>query len=428
MSLSSNIARKIKADRLNGIAESVWNEFIRLATEHKPLNLGQGFPDFAAPEFITDALVKATTNENIFLNQYTRGFGHPRLVNVLGELYSSLINRRIDPSDEILITSGAYQALYSTFMALVDKDDEVILIEPFFDCYEPMVRMAGGRPVFVPLRCSKDVSKQTVSSSQWYLDLEELESKINAKTKLLVINTPHNPIGKIFSKSELEKISDICIKHDLIVIMDEVYEWIFYQGSKHFRMVSLPDMWNRTITIGSAGKTFSVTGWKIGWAYGPKHLIRPLQLLHQNCVYTCPTPIQEAIAIGFEQELLRMRNPDSYWAELARSLETKRNRMVDILESIQMYPTVPEGGYFIVADFSNLAHKMDLSSETGTDDYRFVKWMTKNQKIQMIPMSAFYSVQNQHLAKNLVRFCFIKKNETIERASDILSKFVQTLH
>lgn len=344
-------------------------------------------------------------------------------MNALSKLYSQLIGRQIKANSEILVSAGAYEALYCAFLGLVNPGDEVIIIEPYFDCYDPMVRLAGGKSVFVPYRLNETKLQQpnaSISSSDWLLDPVELESKFSAKTKMIVLNTPHNPLGKVLSRAELEFIGSLCRKYDVIALMDEVYEWLVFDGKQHVRMASLPGMWDRTITVGSAGKTFSVTGWKLGWAYGPEQLMRPLQLIHQNTIYTCPTPTQEAVAVGFETELARFGQPDSYWVQLSAMLQAKRDKMAAFLTQAGMRPTLPEGGYFMLADFSALEKKLDFSSEAvGTKDYRFVKWMTKNRKLQGIPPSAFYSEANAHLVQNFVRYCFIKKDETLDEAEKI---------
>lgn len=414
------------AQRIAGMEESVWIEFGQLALEHKPLNLGQGFPDFAAPDHVTKGLADATTSKNVLLNQYTRGFGHPRLVNALSKLYSKLINRPLDPLKELLVTIGAYEALFCAIQGHVNPGDEVIVIEPFYDCYGPMIEMCGGVPVYIPLK-PKRTGKST-SSGDWALDPDELAGKFSSKTKAIIVNNPNNPLGKVYTRSELEMIAELSKKHNVLVIMDEVYEWLIYRGNKHVRMATLPDMWDRTVTIGSAGKTFSVTGWKLGWAYGPEPLIRNMQILHQNCVYTCPTPIQEAVATSFELELQRLDKPECYFNELPAQLEAKRNLIVKYLEDVDMDPVVPEGGYFIIADFSKLGGKINFDSGTKeTKDYKFAKWLLKEKKLSGIPPAAFYSSQHKQLASNYIRFCFIKEDENLMKAGDILKNLKKSL-
>ncbi|OQR78737.1 kynurenine--oxoglutarate transaminase 3-like [Tropilaelaps mercedesae] len=316
------------AQRVCGMGESVWVEFGQLALENKPVNLGQGFPDMPPPECVARPLREAVAKgADFMLHQYARGFGAPRLVNALAALYGKLLEREINPNTEVLVTVGAYEALFCVFMGFVNPGDEVIIIEPFYDCYEPMVQMAGGTPVFIPLRLKN--SSGEISSADCALDRTELESKFSNKTKLIVVNTPHNPLGKVFSKDELTVIADLCKKHDVIAVMDEVYEWIVYGGAKHVRMC-----------------------WKTGWAYGPANLMRALQLVHQNSVYTCPTPIQEALAVALEVETAKIGKEDSYWKSLAAELEPKRDRICNFLRSVGMNPTIPEGGYFLIADFS----------------------------------------------------------------------------
>ncbi|ENN81018.1 hypothetical protein YQE_02572, partial [Dendroctonus ponderosae] len=337
-------------------------EYIQLAMEYKPLNLGQGFPDYPPPEYITDALMQVASDGN--LHQYTRGYGHPRLVQAIAKLYSKLIGRELNPQTEVLTTLGAYEALYAAITGHVDVGDEVIIIEPFFDCYEPMVRYAGGIPRFIALK-PKSTDGTTLSSSDFVLDKTELESLFNQKTKAIILNTPNNPLGKVFTLEELTLIANLCKKHNVLCISDEVYEWMVYEPNKHIRIATLPGMWDRTITIGSAGKTFSVTGWKLGWAYGPSNLLFNIQMIHQNSVYTGCTPIQ---------------------------------------------PIVPEGGYFMMADWTPLEANVDLSSESDQyKDYRFTKWMTKNVGLQGIPPTAFYGVEHKPLGENFVRYCFIKE-------------------
>nr|APA34035.1 seminal fluid protein [Nilaparvata lugens] len=408
-------------DRYKTVGNSVWNEFTQLAIEHKPLNLGQGFPDFPAPDYVTKALADVAAGEEALLHQYTRGFGHVRLVNALSKLYSKLIGRPIDAFSEILVTSGAYEALFSSIGGHTRPGDEFIIIEPFFDCYEPMVLAAGGKPVYIPLRPKSTTGNGPTTSADWVLDPDELASKFNSNTKAIILNTPLNPLGKVFTVDELTTIANLCKKWNTLCISDEVYEWMTYKPNKHVRIATLPGMWERTITIGSAGKTFSVTGWKLGWAYGPANLMENLRIVHQNCVYTCPTPIQEAVARSFELEMTRLDSPDCFFNEISAILEPKRDFLVNALTHIGMKPVIPEGGYFVVADWTPLENSVNLSKETDKyKDYRFAKFLTKNISLQGIPVSPFYCEQHKPLASNLIRFCFIKKDENLQKAAKLL--------
>ncbi|XP_060058280.1 kynurenine--oxoglutarate transaminase 3 isoform X2 [Erinaceus europaeus] len=367
-STSAAMSLKFKnTKRIEGLDKNVWIEFTKLAADPSVVNLGQGLPDISPPAYVKEELSKVAMVDN--LNQYTRGF--------------------------------------------------VIIIVPFYDCYEPMVRMAGATPVFIPLR-SKPVNGKRWSSSDWTLDPQELESKFNPKTKAIILNTPHNPFGKVYTKEELQVIADLCIKYDTLCISDEVYEWLVYTGNKHLRIATFPGMWERTVTIGSAGKTFSVTGWKLGWSIGPEHLIKHLQTVQQNTIYTCATPLQEALAQAFWIDIKRMDDPECYFNSLPRELEVKRDRMVHLLESVGLNPIVPDGGYFIIADVSSLdADLSDLKNEEPYD-YKFVKWMTKNKKLSAIPVSAFCDSETKLQFEKLVRFCFIKKDSTLDAAEEII--------
>ncbi|KAF7655234.1 hypothetical protein LDENG_00058930 [Lucifuga dentata] len=414
-----NMARRLHARRTEGIDKNVWVEFTQLATEYKAVNLGQGFPDFPPPKYIQEAFCKAVSG-GCSMHQYTRAFGHPPLVKILAKFFSRIVGHEIDPFDDILVTVGAYQALFCTFQALIDDGDEVIIVEPFFDCYQPMVQMTGGKSVCVPLRPKVGDSK-TLSSGDWVLSAEELESKFTPNTKAIVINTPNNPLGKVYKREELQMIADLCIKHDVLCISDEVYEWLSYDGAKHVKIASLPGMWERTITIGSAGKTFSATGWKVGWAMSSGHIIKHLKTIHQNSVYHCATAAQEAVAHGFEKEYKLLGTPESYFHQLPEMLHHKRKKLAVCLESVGLQPIMPEGGYFMMADISSV--KVDLndpSTEGESYDFRFVKWLIKEKGLATIPVSAFYSPAHSKDFDKYIRFCFVKEDSTLNAAEDIL--------
>ncbi|XP_056647618.1 kynurenine aminotransferase-like isoform X1 [Diorhabda sublineata] len=427
MKMSEINQKFVLPQRYTGSEPSVWTEYIQLALDYKPLNLGQGFPDEFPPKYVTDTLVEVAKDRSDYtIHQYARGFGHPRLIKALAKLYSKLIGRQINERTEILVCIGGYEALFSAISGHTDVGDEVIVIEPYFDCYEPMIKYAGGIPRFIPLR-PKEVSGRLLSSADWVLNKEELESLFNEKTKMIIVNSPNNPLGKVFSMEELTFIADLCKKWNVLCLSDEVYEWMVFKPHKHIRIATLPGMWERTITIGSGGKTFSVTGWKVGWVYCPENLMKNLHIVHQNSVYTGVTPVQVATAIAFEIEMERMESDDCYFVSLARELEAKRDYMVNFLVDIGMKPTIPDAGYFMLADWSALESKVDMNSENDKyNDFRFTKWMTKNVGLQGIPPSAFFSSPNKYLAEHCVRYCYMKKTETLKQAEDILKQWKAT--
>ncbi|XP_029024530.2 kynurenine--oxoglutarate transaminase 3 [Betta splendens] len=416
------MSRQLHARRTVGVDKNVWVEFTQLVAKYKVVNLGQGFPDFCPPQFIRDAFCEAVQG-GPSMHQYTRAFGHPRLVKSLAKVFSGIMQHEIDPFEDVLVTVGAYEALFCAVQALIDEGDEVIIVEPFFDCYYPMVKMTGAKAVYVPLRPKRE-GGAALSSGDWVLSAEELASKITPRTKAIVINTPNNPLGKVYKTEELRVIADACVRHDMLCISDEVYEWLTYDGAKHVKIASLPGMWERTITIGSAGKTFCATGWKVGWAIGSGHVMKHLKTVHQNSVYHCATAAQEAVARGFERELEVFGTARSYLQQLPAAMSAKRDKLAACLQSVGLQPVMPEGGFFMIVDISSVeANFSDESCKDEPHDFRFVKWLIKEKGLGTIPVSAFYSPEHREEFEKYIRFCFVKEDSTLDAAADILRKW-----
>eukprot|EP01095_Lingulamoeba_sp_RSL-Kostka_P017364 TRINITY_DN8953_c0_g1_i1.p1 TRINITY_DN8953_c0_g1~~TRINITY_DN8953_c0_g1_i1.p1 ORF type:complete len:421 (+),score=127.50 TRINITY_DN8953_c0_g1_i1:70-1332(+) len=397
--------------RISDFSDSVWDTISELVIKNKATNLGKGFPNFPPPQFVLDSASQAVQED---FNQYTRSLGHSNLVNTLSKVFSPLHKRTIDPNTEIITTVGGAESLYCAFQSLLNEGDEAILIEPAFDFYYDQIKITGGVSVGVPLKFTPNDDDDKYSSSDFTLDFDVLEQKITNRTKCIVLNTPHNPTGKIFSLEELEKLSEIAIKYDLIVISDEVYEWMTYED-EHIRIASLPNMFERTLTISSAGKTFSVTGWKLGWTIGPADLIFSMFMVHQRVCFTICTPLQEAVSRSF---LLALEN--NYFEEYKQELKEKRDKLANSLTLAGFKCFIPQGGYMLVADSSNYKLINENNDEQETIDYLKVKQLIKLDNIAAIPMFFFYTKENQHLSGNLIRFCFCKTDELLNEAHEKL--------
>lgn len=390
------------AARVRGFGATVFAEFTALANATGAVNLGQGFPNFAAPDFVKAAAQQAIAAD---LNQYARSAGHPRLVQALAQVYSPLFGRTLDPMTEIVVTVGATEGIFATVQALVDPGDEVILIEPFYDSYPAAVTMAGGVPVYVPLRAPAD----SRSAAEWTLDLAELTAAITPRTKLLILNTPSNPLGKVFSRAELSALAELVCRFNLTVLSDEVYEWMVYPPAEHVRIATLPGMWERTVTLGSAGKSFSVTGWKIGWALAPRPLAHAVLMAHQWIPFAVSTPMQEAIAVALEESEAR-----AYFAWLSEMYQAKRDRLLTVLSEVGLPPMTPDGSYFIIVETSALAVPVAPGERR---DIAVCRWLTQEIGVAAIPPSPFYSAPHQHLTDNLARFTFCKTDEMLDEAA-----------
>lgn len=375
------------ARRLDGLGTSVFSEMSRLAVEHQAINLGQGFPDFPGPDFVKEAAEQAIRAD---LNQYAPSHGTPRLRRAIAADWSGRFGREVDAEREVTVTTGATEALMVGMLAFLDPGDEVVFFEPFYDAYVPDVRWAGGEPRVVRLY-----------PPDWSYDPDELRAAFTARTRLLLLNTPHNPTGKVFSPAELEEIADLCRLHDVLVLTDEVYERIVFDDHVHVPIATLPGMWERTLTISSTGKTFSMTGWKIGFAIGPADLNAALRTTHQFATFATATPFQEAMAVALE-----IAEERGYYRQLRDEYSLRRDRLRAALADAGLPPLDCHGSYFLLSDVTALGF---------TNDVAFCRYLVTEVGVAAIPPSAFYL--RPETAPPLARFCFAKREETIDAAA-----------
>ena len=370
------------AKRLQGIPATIFSEMSALAVRTEALNLGQGFPDQDGPDSVVEAAVAALRGGR---NQYPPGPGIPELRQAVAAHQARHYGIELDPMSEVLVTTGATEAIAAAILALIDPGDEIIVLEPFYDSYVACIQMAGGvrRPV-------------TLRAPDFRLDTTALRAAVTERTKAVLVNTPHNPTGTVLSRDELEAIASVAVEHDLIAITDEVYEHLLFDGREHIPLCTLPGMWDRTVSISSAGKTFSFTGWKIGWATGPAGLVRAVESAKQWLTFSSGAPLQPAVAHALNEEA-------GYYTTLSRELEEKRDLFCAGLTKLDMDVYVPEGTYFVTSDVSRYGYR---------DGLEFCLALPERAGVVAIPSQFFYDDADE--GRHKIRWAFCKETEILE--------------
>ena len=370
--------------------ESVIREMTRVCLRHNGVNLAQGFPDFPALGEIKEAAIRAIRAD---INQYAITWGTPGLRQAIVEKFAWYNGVEADPDKEVTVCCGATETMIASLMAMVDPGDEVIVFEPFYENYGPDTILCGARPRFI-----------TLHEPNWHFDEKELARTFNNRTKAIVINTPNNPTGKVFSREELQMIADLCMKWGVLAVTDEIYEHILYDGAKHISMASLPGMRNQTITINSISKTYSLTGWRVGWAIAPAHLTASIRKVHDFLTVGAPHPLQEAAAVA-------LRINQSYYQTLAAEYRERRDFLLQVLEEAGFRVYRPCGAYYIMTDVGHFGF---------SDDVAFAFYLVEKIGVATVPGSSFYS--RPALGATKIRFCFPKKMETLQKVAENLKK------
>jgi len=376
------------AKRTHGYTESVIRMMTRLATEHDAINLSQGFPDFPAPDTLKAGATRAIDSD---VNQYAITWGAKRYRDALAAKYGEWYGMDVDPEKHLTITCGATEACVAVLLAIVDPGEEVIVLEPFYENYGPDTVLCDARPIFFPLE------------DDWSIDFDRLRAAFSRRTRAIIINTPNNPTGKVFTRDELERIASLCREFDAYALTDEVYEHITFDGAEHVPMATLEGMRDRAITISSASKTYSVTGWRIGTIVAPAEVSHAIRKVHDFLTVGAAAPLQEGVAAAVETL------PAFYYAGLSDLYQAKRDRFHPALLEAGFTCAAPAGSYFILADFSDLS---DLA------DDEFSMWLTREVGVTPVPGSSFFS--DPARGRHLVRWAFCKTDDVMERAVERL--------
>ena len=382
------------SSRVQIFTDSVIRRMTRISDEVDAINLSQGFPDFPPPKELTDRL-KEVADEGP--HQYPVTFGAPNFRAALAKKQSRQVGREIDPEEEVVVTCGGTEAMMCAMMTICDPGDKVIIFSPFYENYSADTILSGAEPIFVPL-----------VPPTYEFDPAQIEEGFKQGAKAIVVCNPNNPCGKVFTREELMTIGNLAIKYDAYVVTDEVYEHMVYAPSEHICMASLPGMWEHTITCNSLSKTYSITGWRLGWVMGPADFIEGAKKVHDFLTIAAPAPIQEAAIAGLEM-------PESYYEELRESYTKKRDRFLAGLDRIGWEHNVPQGSYFVMVDISKY---LALDAFKGYDDYRFCEWMIRNLGVAAVPGSSFFREPVNHL----IRLHFARSEETIDEAIRRLGK------
>lgn len=377
-------AKTYVADRLQNLQESVIRSITRYAFDKGAVLLAQGFPDFDPPEEVLAAAEIAVRNGR---NQYGMTWGQPSLRAAIATKNRRFYGQEVDPDEHVTVTCGVTEAVIASLLGIVNPGDKVVALEPAHENYHAGIAFAGGIPIWIPLR-----------PPHYQLDPEELTRAFEQKPKAVIFNSPHNPSGRVFTAEELTLIRDLCVEYDVVAITDEIYEHLVFDGRRHIPIATLPGMQDRTITISGLGKTFAVTGWRIGYCVANAELTDALRKVHDYTTVCAPTPLQEAVAAAIGL-------PDSYYEWLKTFYTSRRSRMLEILDRHGFEYAVPEGAYYVMADFRHLGR--------GDDDMAFAHWLIDEVGVATVPGSSFYA-SDPGLGRGLVRFAFPKKDETLD--------------